>query len=242
MLMRYSVIALPILALLLAGCNINKDIDVPANAHWSNGSSTINGEINVGAGASVDGDLRTINGRIYLADGAQTGDLTTINGNIRLGDGVHAGQLQAVNGEIQLGNNVVATKLATVNGNIVAGHATQISGNIATVNGNLILCGTRLDGGLSFYNGSVLLADGSMVHGKLTAKKPNRDDQANTGSSEPVVIIGPHASVDGTISFERPGKLYVSDSAVIHDVEGVTAVRFSGPTPAGVQLPTCPAS
>jgi hypothetical protein len=223
MLMRYSVIALPILALLLAGCNINKDIDVPANAHWSNGSSTINGEINVGAGASVDGDLRTINGRIYLADGAQTGDLTTINGNIRLGDGVHAGQLQAVNGEIQLGNNVVATKLATVNG-------------------NLILCGTRLDGGLSFYNGSVLLADGSVVHGKLTAKKPNRDDQANTGSSEPVVIIGPHASVDGTISFERPGKLYVSDSAVIHDVEGVTAVRFSGPTPAGVQLPTCPAS
>lgn len=241
MMNHHQIIALPILALLLAGCNINKNIDVPANAHWSGGSSTINGEISVGSGAIVEGNLRTINGRIYLADGAQADDLTTINGNIRLGDGIHAGKLQTVNGDIKLGKNVLVAKLATVNGDIVAGHDTHISGDVGTVNGNLVLCGTQLDGNLSFYNGSLLLADGSVIHGNVIAKKPTRDYQSNTKSSEPVMIVGPHAIVDGAISFERPGKLYVSDSAVIHGVEGVTVNRFSGARPAGVQPSTCPA-
>lgn len=241
MMIRHPVIVLPILTLLLAGCNVNKNIDVPANAHWSSGSSTINGEINVGGDAIVDGNLRTINGRIYLADGAQTGDLMAINGNIRLGDGVHAGNLQTVNGEIKLGKNTFAKKLATVNGGIIADHGVHISGNVGNVNGNIILCGARLDGNLSLYNGSVLLTDGAVIHGNVTVKKPTRDYQENAKLHEPAVIVGPHAAVDGDITFERSGELYVSDSAVIHTVEGVTVVKFSGAAPNGVQLPACPA-
>ena len=91
---RHSALFLPVLAILLAGCNVNRNINVPANAHWSSGSSTVNGAINVGSDAVVDGGLRTINGRIYLATGAQTGDLTSINGAITLAEGAHAGNLK----------------------------------------------------------------------------------------------------------------------------------------------------
>jgi hypothetical protein len=242
MIIHRPAIGFSILVLLLSACNVNKNIDVPAYAHWSSGSSTINGEIDVGSDAIVDGNLRTINGRIYLANGAQAGNLTTINGNIRLGDGAYADDLQAVNGELKLGKNARAAKLATVNGDVVVAQGAHISGNVGSVNGNLILCGTQLDGELSFYNGSVLLADGSVIHGNVTARKPTRDYQENAKQNEPVVIVGPHATIDGSITFERPGKLYVSDSAVIHNIEGIAAVKFSGAAPAGIQVPVCPAN
>jgi len=237
---RHPVLFLPVLAILLAGCNVNRNINVPANAHWSSGSSTVNGEISVGSDAVVDGSLRTINGRIYLATGAQTGDLTSINGAITLAEGAHAGNLKTVNGGFTLGKNTLTATLMTVNGDIHAANGAHITGNAENVNGDMILCGTQLDGNLSFYNGSVLITDGSVVHGNVTAKKPTNDFQENPKIHEPVLIVAPHASVDGSITFERAGKLYVSDSATIHGIEGASAVKFSGPAPAGVQLPSCP--
>ncbi len=239
---RIPVILLPVLASLLTGCNVNKNIDVPANAHWSSGSSTINGEIDVGSGAVVDGSLRTINGRIYLDAGAQTGDLTSINGAISLAAGAHAGSLKTVNGGFTLGKNALAADLATVNGDIQAAAGSHITGDAENINGDVILCGMQLDGSLSFYNGSVLIADGSVVHGNVTAKKPTNNYQQNPKLIEPVVVITPHSTVDGSILFERPGKLYVSDSAIIHGVQGVSIVKFSGSAPAGVHLPACPAN
>ncbi len=212
-------LALPALVLLLAGCNINKNITVPAHAHWSSGSSTINGEITVGPGAVVNGELRTINGKISVAAGAQTGKLATINGGITLADAVHSGELAAINGGISLGKNA------------------DVTGDVATVNGNIALCGAQVDGGLSFYNGTALLADGTVMQGNVTVKKPNGTEPSN---HEPRLIVGPHTTVTGTIAFERPGILYVSDRAVIHGVTGATAVKFSGVAPAGVRIPMCP--
>ncbi len=211
---RVALSILPVVAL-LAGCNVNKDISVPAQAHWSSGSSTINGEITVGAGAIVDGGLRTINGSISVASNAKVGSLTTINGTITLSDGVHAGELKDVNATITLGKQVVANgTVESVNGDIRAGSGSRIQGALRDVNGDITLCDTQVTGNLAFYNGTVQVAENSVVQGDITAKKPN----GNGNNREPILIVGPGANVGGSISFERPGELYVSDSAVIHAV------------------------
>ena len=234
---RYLCPALLLSAVALAGCNVNKNIDVPANAHWSSGTSTINGEITVGAGATVDGGLRTINGAIRLGAGAQTGDLTIVNGAITLGDSAHAGKLEGVNSAITLGKNVhTGSDIAVVNGGLRTAPGTRIHGSVSIVNGDMALCGTAVSDHLTFVNGTVWLADSSTVQGDITAKQPN----GSNNNPPPVVVIGPHATVGGSIIFERPGQLYVSDSAVIHGVQGATATKFSGDAPAGVTPPKCP--
>ncbi|MGH8278666.1 MAG: hypothetical protein ACRETQ_03760 [Gammaproteobacteria bacterium] len=225
---------------LLSGCNVNKNIDVPANAHWSSGTSTINGVITVGAGAVVDGGLRTINGAIHLGAGAQTGNLTIVNGPITLTDGAQAGKLEGVNSSVTLGKNVlISSDIAIVNGALRTASGTRLDGSAAIVNGNMALCGTVVSGHLSFVNGTVWLADSSSAQGDITAQQPKGSTENNP---PPVVVIGPHAIVGGSIIFERPGKLYVSDTAVIHAVQGVTPAKFSSATPADVSLPECPTS
>ncbi|MGH8281388.1 MAG: hypothetical protein ACRERZ_04265, partial [Gammaproteobacteria bacterium] len=157
----------------LAGCNVNKDIDIPANARWSSGTSTINGVITVGSGAVVNGGLRTINGAIRLGTGAQTGNLTIINGGITLADGAHAQKLEGVNSLVTLGNNVIIdSDIAVVNGSLGAASGTRIDGSAAIVNGDMALCGAVVTGKLSFVNGTVWLAPDSTVQGDITAKQP----------------------------------------------------------------------
>ena len=235
--MRHLHPVLLLCAVTLAGCNVNKNIDVPANARWSSGTSTVNGVITVGSGAIVDGGLRTINGAIRLGAGAQTGNLTIINGGITLADGAHAQKLEGVNSSVTLGKNVlIGADIAVVNGSLGAAPGTRIDGSAGIVNGDMALCGTVVSGKLSFVNGTVWLAAGSSVLGDIIAKQP----QGSNHNLPPVVVIGPHAIVGGSIMFERPGQLYVSDSAVIHGVSGVTPVKFAGDGPADVTLPNCP--
>jgi hypothetical protein len=50
-------------------------------------------------------------------------------------------------------------------------------------------------------------------------------------SSDPVITIGPGATVQGDLVFKRKVKLYVSDHATIGTVTGATAVPFSGDKP-----------
>ena len=46
-----------------------------------------------------------------------------------------------------------------------------------------------------------------------------------------MVVIGPHAVVQGTLEFRREVELKVSDSAQIGPVKGATVEKFSGATP-----------
>lgn len=233
---RYLFPILALGALALAGCHVNKDINVPDHAHWSSGNGTINGDISVGAGAVVNGGLRTINGSISVAANAQVGDLTTVNGTITLSDDVHAGELRGVNAAITLGKQAVADgTVESVNGDIHAGSGSRIQSDVRDVNGDITLCNTQVTGNITFYNGTVRLAGDSVVQGDITAKKPTGNDN----NPAPILIVGPGATVGGTITFERPGKLYVSDSAVIHAVQGVTSVKFSGAAPANLPMPNC---
>ncbi len=47
----------------------------------------------------------------------------------------------------------------------------------------------------------------------------------------PRVVIGPGATVEGTLKFEREVELFVSDSATIGRVEGAKPIRFAGESP-----------
>lgn len=47
----------------------------------------------------------------------------------------------------------------------------------------------------------------------------------------PRIVIGPGATVSGTLRFERPVKLYLSDSADVGTIVGTTPIRFSGNEP-----------
>lgn len=232
---------LPVLllgAVALTGCNVNKNISVPEHAHWSGDNNTVNGEITVGAGAIVEGSMRTINGDISLAAGAQTGHLTTVNGDIRLAENAKSDGLTAVNGNLTLGKDAtIQNDVATVNGSILTAPGAHIGGDAAVVNGNIALCNSQVAGNLKFVNGTVLLAENSAVQGGITAKKPT--DNGEQDKPPPVVVIGPHARVGGTITFERPGVLFVSDSATIHAVVGTSVLTFSGSAPANVPLPKC---
>lgn len=227
---------------LLAGCDITKSISIPANAHLDHGQSTINGDVTIGDKAIVDGDLSTVNGDVHAGFGTHTGKLTTVNGDITVNHDAQTGELTNVNGSIRLGQNVVANgNVTSVNGSIDTSNGAQMHGDITDVNGNIVLCNTRADGNLRFVNGTLLVAANSQVKGNVTAKKPEFDsgDTAADERHMPIVVVGPHAVIGGTITFERPGKLFVSDSAVIHAVTGVTAEKFSGAAPAGVTLPSC---
>lgn len=223
---------------LLAGCDITRSISVPDNAHWSHGKGTINGDISIGSGAVVDGDMSTINGDVHAATGAHVGKLTTVNGDISVDHDAQTGELTNVNGGIRLGQHATANgNVTSVNGDIQTGNGVHIQGDVTDVNGNIALCAVQAGGDLRFVNGTVLVKTGSAIKGSVIAKKPkfSSSDELH----EPVMIIGPHAIVDGPITFERPGKLYVSDSAVIHAVDGVTPEKFSGTAPSGVTLPAC---
>lgn len=223
---------------LLAGCNITRSISVPDNAHWSHGKGTINGDISIGSGAVVDGDMSTINGDVHAATGAHVGKLTTVNGDISVDHDAQTGELTNVNGNIQLGQHVAANgNVTTVNGDIQTGNGAHIQGDITDVNGNIALCAVKAEGDLRFVNGTLLIKTGSEIKGSVIAKKPKFDSSDEL--HEPVVIVGPHAIVDGPITFERPGRLYLSDSAVIHAVSGATPEKFSGAAPAGMTLPHC---
>lgn len=227
------------LALVLSGCHVNKNIVVPPGAHRSGNDSTVNGEIAVGTHAVVRGNLRTINGQIAVAVGAKTGNLTVINGSIRLGKKAKSADLQTVNGNIALGAHARTTgSVATVNGSIYAGKGARIGGDASAVNGNITICSAQIDGNVSFYNGTVLITDGSAVRGHVTVKRPRG---VATGYRTPIVVIGPRTRIDHRIMFDRPGKLYVSDRAIVHGIDHATVISFSGALPKGPRVTRCAA-
>ncbi len=89
--------------------------------------------------------------------------------------------------------------------------------------------GATVNGGISTVNGNIDIGANSHVRGGIVVHKPS------TGffhwwsdSDKPRVVVGPGAVVEGTMTFERAVRLYVSDTATIGQVTGATAVKFAG--------------
>ena len=210
----------------------------------------------LGAGAACSAatpasETSKVTGSIDIAAREHTGDLSTVNGSIRIGENAVVGHVHTVNGGISLERHASATELTTVNGSIEMDEGVRISGNAHSVNGKLIVGkGGDVTGGLKNVNGLIRVAEAHVgggidtvtgdielgpnahVDGGVHVGKDTSNSWFNFGSSStPRVVVGPGSVVGGSLRFERPVALYVSDRATIGPVEGATAVRFSGSQP-----------
>ena len=194
-------------------------------------------------------DIDKVNGSIHVPDNATAGKLSTVNGGIRIGAGAHAKSAETVNGGIDVGGNATVDSLETVNGGLRVSAKVKVAKTVETVNGSITLDdGVDVAGKLSNVNGSIRL-DNAHVGGGIETVSGDIEVGANSrveggilveadhswfrvGSSRlPRIVIGPHASVQGTLTFKRDVELYVSDSATIGAVQGAKPVKFSGDTP-----------
>ena len=191
----------------------------------------VNGSIHVGDG-EVKGDLSTVNGSISLADRASADEVETVNGGIELGADAHARSLETVNGGIELGARAqVHEKIETVNGSITLARGDEALGTVSNVNGRIRLDAAHVGGGLETVSGDIEVGADSKVDGGILVDE-NKGMHWGLAPKPPRVVIGPHAVVGGSLVFKREVRLYVSDSAQVGSIQGATAQRFSGSTPA----------
>lgn len=198
--------------------------------------------------AAHDGDIDKINGAVRVEAGRQAGDVSTVNGAVYVGDNATVQEASTVNGAVELGAKAQATELGTVNGAISMGSASRVSGEVNAVNGSIhlapgadvggrlenvngaiVLDGAHVAGGLGTVAGDITVGANSRVEGGILVDKSRGWFSGN--SRTPMVVIGPHAVVQGTLEFRRKVVLKVSDSAQIGPVKGATPVKFSGATP-----------
>ncbi len=198
------------------------------------GDGHVNGSIRVTAGEPAVNQT-TVNGSISLEENANAAKAETVNGNITLHAHASAKSVEAVNGSVFLRDGAhVAGSVELVNGDIELEKATDVGGALTNVNGSITLDGAHVAGRITTANGNINIGSGSHVDQGILIEG-TRHGWFNIGSSGPPprIVIGPDATVQGTLKFERKVILYVSDRASIGPVEGATAVRFSGDRPPG---------
>ena len=203
----------------LPGCGVSDDGD---------GSTKINGSVHVAAGKPAE-SAATVNGSIHVDDNAAVADAATVNGSVQLGSHAQAKSLHSVNGAIVLDAGAqVSGNASSVNGELTLADGAEIKGDLSNVNGKISLTAAHVAGGIATVNGSISISDASRVEGGILVKKPSGE---LSGHDIPEIVIGPGATVQGELRFERPVKLYVSDKATIGTVTGATPIPFTGDKP-----------
>jgi hypothetical protein len=196
---------------------------------YDNDIDKVNGTVHVEAGQQV-GDVSTVNGSVHVAGGAVVHKASTVNGAVELGDKAQASELGTVNGAVDMGGaSRVSGEVHTVNGSIHLAQGADVAGKLGNVNGGIVLDNAHVAGGIETVGGDITVGANSHVEGGILVDKPG--GWFHNNSRTPVVVIGPHAVVQGTLEFRREVVLKVSDSAQIGPVKGATPVKFSGATP-----------
>jgi hypothetical protein len=205
----------------LAGCSGSDDGD---------SSTKINGSIHVPAGKEA-GAVTTVNGSIHIDDNAAVTSATTVNGAVHLGDHATATSLNSVNGSIVLGAGAhVSGSASSVNGELSLADGADISGSLSNVNGKISLSAAHVGAGIKTVNGGMNIMGASRVEGGILVTKPS-GDLLQMVRDVPRIVIGPGATVQGDLRFERTVQLFVSDKATIGTVTGATPIAFTGDTP-----------
>jgi DUF4097 and DUF4098 domain-containing protein YvlB len=203
----------------------------PLASASDNDINKVNGSVQVAAGQQV-GDVSTVNGAVHVGGGASVREASTVNGKVELGDKAQATELGTVNGAISLGGaSRVSGKVNAVNGSIHLARGAEVGGRLENVNGAIVLDGAHVAGGIGTVAGDITVGADSRVEGGILVDKPNNGWFHWGSDRKPVIVIGPHAVVQGTLEFRREVVLKVSDSAQIGPVKGATPVKFSGATP-----------
>jgi cytoskeletal protein CcmA (bactofilin family) len=201
-------------------------------------TSKVNGSIDIAAGEQA-GRVSTVNGAIHIGANAVVGAADTVNGGISLESHASAAKLTTVNGSIQLREAArVSGPVSTVNGQLTLADGAEVSGSLQNVNGLIKVAAAHVAGGIETVTGGIELGPNARVEGGIRIE----EDTSwfgwffgwlglGSGNVMPRVVIGPGTVVAGTLRFERPVKLYVSERATIGKVVGATPVRFSGEQP-----------
>jgi cytoskeletal protein CcmA (bactofilin family) len=193
--------------------------------------SHVNGAIHVGEGEHA-GNLSTVNGSIRVDDNAVIKNAKTVNGSIRVDDNVTAESLSSVNGAVKVGERCrINGDVRSVNGSLTLDEQVEVAGDLGNVNGRIEIDGARVNGRVSTVSGDIWIGADSYVGGGIRVEKPKGFAGNWDKSGIPQIVIGPRATVDGTLEFEREVKLYVSDTAKIGTVVGATPIKFSGKRP-----------
>ena len=217
----YGVIAALAVMLALSACGGSNDGDE---------SNKINGSIHVPAGRPPAA-VATVNGSIHIDDKAAVTSATTVNGSVHLGDHATATSLSSVNGSIVLGTGAhVSGSASSVNGELTLGDGAEVSGSLSNVNGQISLTAAHVGGGIKTVNGGMNITGASHVEGGILMEKPS-GELLQIVRDVPRIVIGPGATVQGELRFERTVRLFVSDKATIGTVTGATPIPFSGETP-----------
>jgi cytoskeletal protein CcmA (bactofilin family) len=223
--LRHAVFALATLVGLgaLGGCGQSMNGD---------DSNKVNGSVHVAAGKAPD-VAETVNGAVDIDPNAVVTAATTVNGSIHLGSHAAAQSVTTVNGSITLDAGArVSGAVATVNGGITLRDDADVAGSLQNVNGNIALAVAHVAGGIKTVDGNIDIRGGSRVEHGILVQKP-ASEFFHLGGEVPRIIIGPGATVQGELRFERPVQLYVSDRATIGPVVGTTATTFTGDAPPG---------
>jgi DUF4097 and DUF4098 domain-containing protein YvlB len=192
----------------------------------------VNGAIRTQIGIEY-GALETVNGSISVEAGVRADSASTVNGSIDIDDQAVIGSVETVNGGVDIGTTVVIERdVETVNGSIDIERGSRIDGKVETVNGRIELEASEIGNGIATVNGDITVGADSIVRGGILIEKPQGGWFNWGGNSRvPRVVIGPNATVEGTLEFEREVELFVHDSAKIGTVRGATVQKFSGATP-----------
>ena len=192
--------------------------------------SRVNGGITADAGNTY-GNLDTVNGGISVRKGATAEDVETVNGSITIDDDASLSSVSTVNGGIRAGERVqVARGVETVNGGIRFDFNSKVGGDIGTVNGGITIKQTTVGGKLRTVSGDITVGAQSLVEGGILVEKPHR---ISWGKSRiPRIVIGPNATVNGDLRFEREVELFVHTSAKVGPVSGATARPYTDTLPA----------
>jgi DUF4097 and DUF4098 domain-containing protein YvlB len=177
------------------------------------------------------GSVATVNGSINIADNAAVTSANTVNGKVQLGAHATATSMNIVNGSILLGAGaLVSGSASSVNGDLKLADGAEVSGSLSNVNGTITITGAHVGGQIKTVDGSMNIAGASHVDGGILVEKPS-SQLMQVVREIPRIVIGPGATVQGEMRFERPVALFVSDKAAIGTVTGATPVTFTGETP-----------
>ena len=194
-------------------------------------TSRVMGDIDVAAGEHT-GDVSTVNGSIHIRENAIVGTAHTVNGSVALDSRASAAELVTVNGSIDLARQAkVSGQVHTVNGRLSLADGAEVGGALVNVNGPIRVAAAHLGGGVETVSGGVELGPGAHVDGGIHVQKATGVSFHLFSEALPRIVVGPGSVVTGTLNFERPVKLYVSDQATIGPVQGATVVKYSGERP-----------
>lgn len=204
---------------LLAACDIAGD----------SGTSKVLGSVDVPAGEHRD-DVTTVNGSVHIGQNAVVARAHTVNGNVFLEAHASAAAVHTVNGSVTLAQSArVSGNVRTVNGKLTLESGAEVVGSLENVNGLIRVAAAHVAGGITTVTGSMELGPGARIEGGVHIEKPS--GTSVLPDTVPRVIVMEGTVIAGTLNFERPVKLYVSDKATIGQVEGATPVKFSGDHP-----------